>query len=408
MALFYASLLFEIAVAMPGLMPLNGPMPTPMGLMATAGISPRPTEAPGFNGIPQELRRRQDVQYPPPLNWCGFVDGFYDTPLSCSVGLTCVNSLEAMGCCTATTGICTALYTTCLNYGDTCGQACQLDPAIRKCADPATPYCGTYAFPGETSLFDCQVTSAPIYPVEFLNDYYITAIGSTLASNSASASLGAAVTSASSDIPSASATTNSFSGSTYNSDNTGNNNEGSSGGLSPAAIHGIAVGVAIGGLAIIAIIVFFCARARKRRRIARASRPNIPPPAMQQQGPPPAYQAPPKAFDGYQSVPQQDQQQQYPQYAPFEPTQTAYQPPPGAPSTLSPQPTGASEPRFSTANASIMTPQSPEIDGRQSYYKAPTSPDVREVDGTLGNPGVSSPEAHGAAIEVDGTMGNPG
>lgn len=62
---------------MPGIMPLNGLMPTPMGLMATAGMSPRPTEAPGFNIIPQELRRRQDVQFPPPANWCGFVDGDY-------------------------------------------------------------------------------------------------------------------------------------------------------------------------------------------------------------------------------------------------------------------------------------------------------------------------------------------
>ena len=77
MALFYLSLLFEIAVAMPGLMPLNGPMPTPMGLMATAGMSPRPTVAPAFNGLPQELRRRQNVQYPPPANWCGFVSGIY-------------------------------------------------------------------------------------------------------------------------------------------------------------------------------------------------------------------------------------------------------------------------------------------------------------------------------------------
>lgn len=77
MALIRASLLFKFAIAMPNLMPLNGPMPTPMGLMATAGMSPRPTEAPGLGGIPQELRRRQDVQYPPPANWCGFVNGLY-------------------------------------------------------------------------------------------------------------------------------------------------------------------------------------------------------------------------------------------------------------------------------------------------------------------------------------------
>ena len=48
-----------------------------MGIMATAGMSPRPTEAPGLNGLPKELVRRANVQYPPPPNWCGFVDGLY-------------------------------------------------------------------------------------------------------------------------------------------------------------------------------------------------------------------------------------------------------------------------------------------------------------------------------------------
>lgn len=75
--LFFASLLVDLAVAMPGAMPWMGPMPTPMGLMASAGMSPRPTDAPGSNGVPVELRRRQNVQYPPPDNWCGFVEGHY-------------------------------------------------------------------------------------------------------------------------------------------------------------------------------------------------------------------------------------------------------------------------------------------------------------------------------------------
>lgn len=154
MAVFYASLFFAGVIAMPGLIPWAGPLPTPMGLMATAGMSPRPTEAPrlNLNKLPQELRRRQtNVQYPPPENWCGFVNSLYgkrnpfptsaailvlthvpDEPLSCSVGLTCVNSGAALGCCSATTGICTALYTTCSNYLDTCDTRCQQDPAIRK------------------------------------------------------------------------------------------------------------------------------------------------------------------------------------------------------------------------------------------------------------------------------------
>lgn len=57
--------------------PWIGAMETPMGIMATAGMSPRPTEAPGLNGLPKELVRRANVQYPPPPNWCGFVDGLY-------------------------------------------------------------------------------------------------------------------------------------------------------------------------------------------------------------------------------------------------------------------------------------------------------------------------------------------
>ena len=78
MSFFYASFLFHIAIAIPGAMPWLGPAPTPMSLMATLGMSPRPTEPPGLNGIPRELRRRQNqYQYPPPPNWCGFVDSLY-------------------------------------------------------------------------------------------------------------------------------------------------------------------------------------------------------------------------------------------------------------------------------------------------------------------------------------------
>ena len=72
-AIIYASLSFSIATAMPW----TGPMPTPMGLMAIAGVSSRPTEAPGLHGVPQELLRREDVLYSPPANWCDFVNGVY-------------------------------------------------------------------------------------------------------------------------------------------------------------------------------------------------------------------------------------------------------------------------------------------------------------------------------------------
>ena len=65
-------LLLDLAAAIPW----PGPVPTQAGLIAMGGMSPRPTDAPGSEGIPQELRRR-GVQYPPPDNWCGFVDGDY-------------------------------------------------------------------------------------------------------------------------------------------------------------------------------------------------------------------------------------------------------------------------------------------------------------------------------------------
>lgn len=58
----------------------SGPQVTPAGLMAMNGVSPRPTQAPDWNGIPRELRKRAapgQYLYPPPLNWCGFVSGDY-------------------------------------------------------------------------------------------------------------------------------------------------------------------------------------------------------------------------------------------------------------------------------------------------------------------------------------------
>ncbi len=73
----FASLLFSLALAMPGAMPWTGPMATPIGLMATAGISPRPTQAPLSPSLAGGLQQRQNVIFPPPLNWCGFANSLY-------------------------------------------------------------------------------------------------------------------------------------------------------------------------------------------------------------------------------------------------------------------------------------------------------------------------------------------
>ena len=54
------------------------PLQTPQAYFLQAGVSPRPTEAPGLNGIPKELvRRQQDLIFPPPPDWCGFISGNY-------------------------------------------------------------------------------------------------------------------------------------------------------------------------------------------------------------------------------------------------------------------------------------------------------------------------------------------
>ena len=50
-------------------------VPTPTGLMAEVGMSLLPTEAPGQNGIPRELLRRAQPPFPPPVNYCGFING---------------------------------------------------------------------------------------------------------------------------------------------------------------------------------------------------------------------------------------------------------------------------------------------------------------------------------------------
>lgn len=73
----FLTLAFALRYLQPCLaMPWLGPMETPVGLMATAGISPRPTQAPGLAGVPKELKpRQQALRYPPPNEWCGLVEG---------------------------------------------------------------------------------------------------------------------------------------------------------------------------------------------------------------------------------------------------------------------------------------------------------------------------------------------
>ncbi|KAL9608784.1 MAG: hypothetical protein Q9167_006390 [Letrouitia subvulpina] len=216
--------------------PWNEVNPT-QAILADAGFSPRPTEAPGLNGIPKELLGRDDSRiFPPPANWCGFVEGDYD---------------------------------------------CRRNDAIRKCSDRSYPYCGTYRFHGLTKLFNCDTTS--YYggsSVEPLRDYYLTAISSTLGSpgDSFPFTIDSAQTS-----PTSSAET---SGPSFTVSHSGDND----GGLSEDAIRGIAIGVSVGAFVIFCAIAFFIVSKRRQRRRKALSQSNPPPayspPTMQQSGQP--------------------------------------------------------------------------------------------------------------------------
>ncbi|KAL9029055.1 MAG: hypothetical protein Q9196_002663 [Gyalolechia fulgens] len=268
--------------------PWNEPLPTPQGLLDAAGVSPRPTAAPGVNSIPVELRRRQqDVLYPPPGNWCGFIEGDYDNPLTCRSSLFCVNYDTAVGCCSNTLPGCTNVYTTCYDYGDTCDSDCDADYQIRKCSDSAYPYCGTYSFPIGTYLYNCEATAnyGPT-SVEQLSDFYLTAISSTIQTSSPS-------TSPSTPLSTSRITSSPSFSSSSSSDDPG---------LSANAVRGIAIGVSVGVCAIFILLAIFIVRRRRANRIKRASQPNLPP-AYAPAGP---MQLQQQNKVAYQPVPQQD------------------------------------------------------------------------------------------------------
>ena len=134
-----------------GAIPWMGAMETPNSLLATAGISPRPTQAPGLHGIPKELKPRANYQYPPPDSWCGFVDGDYckardcvaywrltdgiriANVLSCASQDTCYASSTVAGCC-SDTARCDSIgiATSCAGFDDDCDASCLEDPLVLR------------------------------------------------------------------------------------------------------------------------------------------------------------------------------------------------------------------------------------------------------------------------------------
>lgn len=408
-------------------------METPLGLMATAGMSPRPTEAPGLNGIPQELVRRQNVQYPPPPNWCGFIGGTYNNLISCSLTETCIHSGSFIGC-SGTTDI--ALWTTCVGFFESCDAACSANSKIGKCTDALTAFCGLYSFPGSSYIHICQDQSQSglVTSIEKLEDYYLTAIGSTL-TNAIPSVEATAITGSAASRPSSSPSSFGFSSSSStSSSSTGgdvSNNSGSAG-LAAAAIGGIAAGVGLVFCAVVGFFIWCCLRRRKRARIAASQNmtqhapptyvPPAPAPIQQQQ----------QLQPNYQPVPQQDTP--YHGSGQFQPTQAGYfggpsdgkdsnaythVSPVGSPSPSKVEPVtrpfsvvSSQHPADGGTQPQRLSPPvpgyaGPMAGGLQNHNHSPVSPTATEVDGTQGNPGV--PHGYGQGInEVDGTQGNPG
>lgn len=397
-----------------------------MGLMASVGISPLPTEAPGLNGIPKELKPRQNALiYPPPNNWCGLIGGLTENILSCETSLSCVldNTASAAGCCPATDGPCTGIRTTCYGYNETCTGACESDISILKCSNTMLPYCGTYSFDGTTGgtfLYNCQATDMFVASsVEFLPDYYLTAIGSTLttASDSLASETAGSATAANTGSTvrpqSSSFTTGTSDAST---------------GLAAAAIGGIAAGIGLLVCFVLGLVIFFCLRSRKRKRLAASQ--NI---SQNMAGhAPPTYQPPPmmqqhqqqqqQQQTGHHPIPHQDNQFQG---SPNDqPTQSGYfggptdpvkdsafthVSPIGSPSpnNMTPRPFSAISSQHSgEQRLGTLSPPVP-VGLAQDHYKTPNSSTTIEVDGTQGNPGVPLGQQP-ARMEVDGTQGNPG
>ncbi len=287
---------------------------------------------------------------------------------------------------------------------------CVLWYAVRCCSlanlyssDPRTPYCGTYNFASGTQLFDCQVTHKAAASVEFLLDFYITAISSSARSLFSGVSFAPASSrSSASSFDFSTPTSISFSTPTYTYSTPAYTSPGytytyRSSGISSAAIGGIASGISITVAVVAGLIVFFCVRRRRRMRVAQsqaAARANFPP----QSQPPPVQQEQvyPKTAEGgtYQSMSQQEQPTpQYPappygNAAPAYPTEQAalYNPPPAQASETRPPP---QEPRpFSTAPSTLAPTNASEIDGHAGdhYAKTPISPTITEVDGHFPSP----------------------
>ncbi|EEP81437.1 predicted protein [Uncinocarpus reesii 1704] len=318
------------------------PQETPIGLMAAVGMSPRPTDPPGVPaGFPRELvprQRRSSLPFPPPGYYCGLVDGDTDNLLTCvNARANCVHQGTAIGCCISSEiSECTNIPSSCINYGESCDDACKRNRRILKCTTTTEPYCGTYFFGGGSQLFGCRSYASVTSQVQQLRDYYASALGSDFTTLPAASNI---LPSANPNGPPSPNTSEdpmpTFPGFPESSTNPnspgttpsppppqqppsgGDGDDGDDGGdggnkkskLSGGAIGGIVVGACAGVGALAAFLVwFFCVKKKRDENNGNAA-PVAHPPVMH--GPPPpgphdAYGHQPNPAAGYYAPVPQD------------------------------------------------------------------------------------------------------
>ncbi|MCJ1463340.1 hypothetical protein MMC07_001947 [Pseudocyphellaria aurata] len=354
-------LLLPVALAVPWI----GATPTPeAGLMAMDGMSPRPTEAPGAGNVPRELLKRDSSYlFPPP-------DG---------------------------------------------------------CSNTASPYCGSYVFKGATlhNFYFCYSASLTPIPVEILNDFYATAIGSTLGIGGAmtgamtGAMSGTRLTNPSTQVTSSPSITTPTTSTSITSQHTTAAAD-SHKGLAVGAIAGIAVGAGCSVLAVVAgMIIWFCIRKRRRSHttvIPTQPQPHAtfdPNPPMQQTFPDQAYlntaqnsQYPPSKPAVLNEPPQYPAS---PQNSIYASTYNGHPSPTNSP-LLAHDPTNRMSnisPPEHSYNHSTTTPtsaisQKPPFVGDGGYPQPPNSSAATDAGGMAATMGNSTPNEHHHSHEVSG------
>lgn len=334
-AFMNAFLVLPVALAVPWI----GAIPTPAaGINAMNGMSPRPTEPPGAGNIPRELLKRGgQVVFPPPINWCGFVTGDFNNPLSCRRATdTCSFSQDLLACCNPPLNPCT-WRTLCIEATSGCSDCTSDD--ILYCSSPSSSSCGINLIRGSSTThtdFMCTDTRGVTVEIEHLADLYITAIGSTIVEHEYSSSAFASTTTESPTDSGASTTSASSASASVSPKTT---MAAPHKGLAVGAIAGIAVGA--GCIALAALFgIIFCCIMQKRRRNRAASQQTKPPPHA--------------AFN--HNIPMQ---QAFPDQAAYPNTAQSVQYPPSNPGVLNEPPQYPVSPQTSTFPSTYNGQSSP-------------------------------------------------